>query len=377
MKKERIGFLSTYPPRECGIATFTQDLIRGLKQNNQLQPQVFAISDHTYSYDNDVLFELAQHNAKDYAATAEYINDSSMKAIVIEHEYGIFGGDDGEYVLYLTDAVYKPVITTLHTVLPNPSPSQFHVLQQLCKRSDKVIAMSQNSKQILQEVYQIDPDKVAVLHHGVPSISLPSREALKKKMNLQNKTIISTFGLLAPGKGLEYGIEAAGIAAQKHPELVYYIIGKTHPVIQKQHGEAYREKLQQLVRARGLDHNVRFINKYLSKQEIMQWLKMSDLYMTPYLGKDQAVSGTLAYAVGSGRVIISTPYSYATEMLASNRGMLAEFEDAISLAQCITHLLDNPDLRKTMEENTLTLGKTMSWQNVASDFYNEVSTLFS
>jgi glycosyltransferase involved in cell wall biosynthesis len=363
-----LAFLSTYPPRECGIATFTQDLVRELKKKKELKTNVIALSDGPYSYDDDVLFDFPQQNRESYMEAAERINRSAIQLLVIEHEYGIFGGEEGEYLLDLVKRVRKPIITTLHTVLPTPNKKRHDILQELCGRSEKVVTMALNSRKILQEVYGVEPAKIEMIPHGVPSFDLPSREALKKELHLEGRTIVSTFGLISPGKGLEYGIEAIGQVAKKHPEVLYFILGQTHPVVRKRYGEAYRSSLEKRVQELGLENNVRFVNKYLTKEEIVRGLQLSDLYMTPYLGRDQAVSGTLAYAVGYGRVIVSTPYLYAKEMLADGRGLLADFEDSRSLGEAINFLIENPENKKEMEEKTLLLGKTMRWDAVASRY---------
>lgn len=363
-----LAFLSTYPPRECGIATFAQDLIRELKKKRRLKVGIVAVSDGMYAYDEDVLFDFPQQDRESYSKVAERINASAIQVLVVEHEYGIFGGDSGEYLLELIRRVQKPIVTTLHTVLPAPNEKQQEILKELCYRSEKVVTMASNSCQMLQDVYGVDPFKIQMIHHGVPSFVLPSREALKRALHLEDRTIVSTFGLISPGKGLEFGIEAIGQLVKKHPEVLYLILGQTHPVVRKQCGEVYRSGLEKMVRDLGLTDNVRFVNKYLIKEEIVRGLQVSDIYMTPYLGPDQAVSGTLAYAVGYGRVTVSTPYLYAKEMLADGRGLLSDFEDARSLSDNINFLIEHPEKRKEMEENTLKLGKTMMWSAVADQY---------
>ncbi len=364
----KLAFLSTYPPRECGIATFTQDLVRELKKKKHLKAGVVAISDGKRGYGSDVLFDFPQQDRARYGDTAQRINSSDIQLLVVEHEYGIFGGDSGEYLLDLIGKVRKPIVTTLHTVLPNPCEKQREILKELCRRSERVVTMAPNSCGILADVYGADPAKIEVIHHGVPLFELPSREALKKQFHLENRTVVSTFGLISPGKGLEYGIEAVALAVKKHPEILYLILGQTHPVIRKKLGEAYRTSLEKKVRELGIEDNVRFVNRYLEKEEIARWLKLSDIYMTPYLGRDQAVSGTLAYAVGYGRAVVSTPYLYAKEMLSNGRGLLAGFEDAASLGSCINFLIEHPEERRKMEEKALQLGRTMTWDAVADRY---------
>lgn len=368
-----IAFLSTYPPRECGIATFTQDLVREMKKKRYLQTGVVAVSDGNRHYGSDVLFDFLQRDPRGYTAAAARINHSDVQLLVVEHEYGIYGGESGEYLLELIGRLTKPIVTTLHTVLPSPTEKQRIILKELCQKSEKIVTMASGSREILQDVYGADPAKIEMIHHGVPDFDLPDRDALKREFGVEGRTVVSTFGLLSPGKGLEYGIEAIGQVAKKYPDVLYFILGQTHPAVRKQYGEAYRSGLEELVRERKLENNVRFVNRYLTKEEIIRYLKLSDIYMTPYLGRDQAVSGTLAYAAGYGRVIVSTPYLYAREMLAEGRGLLANFEDADSLAERIEFLIEHPEEKEVMEQKTLQLGRTMLWGSVADRY---VKTFF-
>jgi len=368
-RMRNVAFLSTYPSRECGLATFTQDLARELDKVGLFnKPRVIAVSDKEYVYSGRVVMELLQHDRESYIHTAETINNSNIELLVIEHEYGIFGGEAGEYILDLADNLQIPFVTTLHTVLPNPSAKQKEILRRLGEKSAKVVIMAKNTRPVLESVYEIDLSKIEVIHHGVPYRILESREKLKEKHGLSGRQVVSTFGLLGPGKGLEYGIEAIAKVAKEHRDIVYLILGQTHPSVKRESGEAYRERLMEMVDSLGIGEHVRFVNKYLSKDEIIQYLQMSDIYMTPYPGRDQAVSGTLAYAVGYGRVIVSTPYSYAKEMLSEGRGLLAEFNDADSLAKHIRYVLNNPEAKKEMERRILSVGRTMMWDHVANHY---------
>lgn len=368
-KKPSIAFLSTYPPRECGIATFTQDLARELDHVSLInKPRVIAVSNDNYIYGSRVMAELWQHDRESYAKTVEAINKSGIDLLVIEHEYGIFGGEAGEYIADLIDNLRIPFIATLHTVLPESSEKQREVLKLVCEKSARVVTMAKNTIPVLEDVYDVSPSKTEVIHHGVPYRVTEPREKLKEKHGFAGRSVISTFGLLSPGKGLEYGIEAIAQAVKKHKDIVYLILGQTHPIVKKEQGEAYREKLIGLVHELGIKDHVVFVDKYLTKEEIITFLQMSDIFMTPYPGKDQAVSGTLAYAVGYGRVIVSTPYSYAREMLADGRGLLADFRDAGSLAEKILYVLDNPGVKKEMEKRTLSVGMTMMWGNIANQY---------
>lgn len=363
-----IGFLSTYPPRECGIATFTQDLVQALKRSRRFKIEVAAVSDRPYDYSEDVAFQLPQQDRESYEEAARRINRSGVQLLVVEHEYGIYGGECGEYLLELFGRIEKPVVSTFHTVLPEPDQKQKAILRTLCEKSAAVVTMASNSAAVLRGVYGADPDKIRVIPHGVPEFDLPPREQLKREAHLEGRTVVSTFGLISPGKGLEYGIEAIAEAARKHPDIFYLILGRTHPVVKREFGEAYRRSLEKLVADRGLQKNVGFVDRYLTKEELARYLKLSDIYMTPYLGRDQAVSGTLAYAVGYGRAVVSTPYLYAQEVLADGRGMLAEFRDAGSLAGCIGYLAEHPEEKARMEQKAARYGKAMTWPRVAEQY---------
>jgi len=361
-----VAFLSTSPPRECGLATFTQDLIEAIDANGVVNTNVIAVNNSKHrEYGEKVIYEIDQDNQKDYIELAEKLNHSNMDVLVIEHEYGIYGGDYGDYILDLLNNINIPVFTTLHTILREPNDKQKSIIKALGEKSVKLITMAKNTSILLKTIYGVDPSKIEVIHHGVPVKIVPTRELLKNKFGYENKEIISTFGLLSPGKGIEYAIEAIAKISKVKSNILYLILGQTHP---DQKNEVYREHLEALVIKNHLEENVKFVNKYLTKDEIIQYLQMSDIYMTPYLSKDQAVSGTLAYAVGYGRAIVSTPYLYAKEMLSEDRGLLAEFENSESLFNCLKYILENPDEKTRMEKNTIRLGKTMYWDIVAKHY---------
>lgn len=368
-----IAFLSTYPPRECGLATFTQDLITAIDNMGVIDTSVIAINNRErYTYDGKVIAGIGQYEREDYLKAARELNASDMDLLVIEHEYGIFGGEHGEYILDLVNNLEIPVVTTLHTILTEPDTKQRLIMNTLGKKSEKIVTMAGNTKQILQTVYGVDPLKIEVIHHGVPKKLIQSRESLKKKYRFENKQIISTFGLIGPGKGIEHGIEAISKVIKVNKDVLYLILGQTHPAL-KEEGQNYRSKLEDLVEELDLEGNVRFINKYLSKDEIIEYLQLSDIYMTPYMGKDQAVSGTMAYAVGYGKVIVSTPYLYAEEMLSEGRGLLAEFDNPDSLADCINYVIQNPDKKAKMERATIKIGRTMFWDKIAQRYVDVFS----
>ena len=369
--KKNIVFLSTYPPRACGIATFTADIVKNLKNKfSSNSYKIAAVNDENYKYTKDVAFTLNQFDRKSYIHLANILNNSDNNLVVLEHEYGIYGGDCGEYILDFVNNLNIPFITTFHTILSMPSEKQKLILKTLGNKSQKVITMGKSSIKILMKTYNIPENKIILIPHGVPDIVVEDRNCLKEKLGYKYRSIVSTFGLLSPGKGIEYAIESISKVSKKHPEVLYLVLGQTHPCIKKEQGESYRNKLTNLVSQFNIQHNVEFVNKYLTKKEIVQYLTLSDIYMTPYLGKEQAVSGTLAYAAGYGRVIVSTPYRYAQEMLSKNRGILAKFKDADSLAEAVNFLLDNPLKRRNMEKATMKLGIKMRWPSVAAQYEN-------
>ncbi|EIW15549.1 MULTISPECIES: glycosyltransferase family 4 protein [Pelosinus] len=364
---KHIGFLSTYPPRECGLATFTEDLVTEIAKMGLIRPSVIAVVDKKECENSRIKYRLSQHDRTSYLMTASWANDN-LDLLVIEHEYGIFGGECGEYIIDLAKGLKIPFIITTHTVLLEPSSKQRTVLRDLGRLSTKVVTMAKSSMPILAGTYGIESEKLLFIPHGVPNMQVESRGKLKMDYGLRNKEIISSFGLISPAKGLEYGIEAVAKVVPDYENLMYLILGKTHPCVKESMGETYRQSLMDLAQSLGVQNNIRFIDKYLTKKEVITYLQMSDMYLTPYLSKEQAVSGTLAYAMGRGRVIVSTPYRYAEEMLGDGRGMLSKFKDSESMASCIRTVLGNPTEKKEMEMKTMAVGRTMKWSTVADQY---------
>jgi len=256
-----VAFLSTYPPRECGLATFTQDLINALdKLNVPIKTSVISVNNNIqYSYDDKVVMQIEQNEEQDYSRAAEFINNSDVDILVLEHEYGIFGGEYGKYIIKLFDKIKKPVVSTLHTILPSPLKEQKEILQTIGQKSSKIVAMAGNTESLLENVYNIDKTKIEIIHHGVPAIKVKPREELKKEFGFEDKFVISTFGLISPGKGLEYGIKAVSKVVQKHKNVIYLILGQTHPCIIKEQGEEYRRKLENLVNELNINDNIKFV----------------------------------------------------------------------------------------------------------------------
>ncbi|MCD9025324.1 glycosyltransferase family 4 protein [Cohnella silvisoli] len=370
LNKKNVAFLGTFLPRECGLATFTQDLINELELISDFTPpRVIAVNNNsTYAYGKKVMMNFNQNHRWEYIRIALELNRSNVDLLVIQHEFGIYGGESGDYLLDLAERLTIPFIVVFHTVLTAPTPKQFQIVARLGELSCRSITMAQSTVTDLHTIYGIATNKISMIHHGVPRVDTESRERLKARYGYADRQIVSTFGFLSPGKGIEYAIEAMSGVKASHPDALYIVWGKTHPVVKQEIGEIYRQKLVDLVSRLELENNVVFVDKLLTQEEVVQSLVLSDIYLTPYLGKEQAVSGTLAYGIGYGRVIISTPYRYATEMLADGRGLLANFRDPKSLETSILDIMDHPDKKKRMEQKTLDLGRTMMWNKIAKQY---------
>lgn len=367
----RTLFLGSFPPRECGIATFTKDVVDSFDREFRTSSEIIAIDEpggEVRQYGPEVVARLQQDRRESYQDIAALVNAHPAQTLNIQHEYGLFGGERGEWLIDLLQAVEKPVAITLHTVLPEPDEIMLRVTRELCRYASTVIVLSETGRDLLARVYRVDPARVRVIHHGVPDVPFQSTDAEKASFGIGQRMVISTFGLINRGKGLEYAIEAMRAVVDRHPEALYLILGETHPVVRRQEGESYRESLQQLVRDLNLQNNVQLIDKYLDFDELVSYLEATDIYLTPYLNPTQIVSGTLAYAVGCGKAIVSTPYLYAEEVLANHRGFLCNFRDAKSIAQIVTALLDDSALRRATERRAYRFGRQMTWPHVAAEY---------
>ena len=367
----RTLFMGSFPPRECGIATFTKDVVDSFDRAFHTSSEIIAIDEpggEVRHYGPEVVARLQQDSRDSYSDVAAIVNAHPAEVLNIQHEYGLFGGERGEWLIDLVAAVEKPVVLTLHTVLPEPDEVMLRVTRELCRYATKVVALSETGRHLLDKVYHIDPSSVRVIHHGVPDVEFRDTAPFKASFGIGQRMVISTFGLINRGKGLEFAIEAMRDVVKRHPETLYLILGETHPVVRRQEGESYRESLQQLVRDYNLQNNVHLIDKYLDFDELVSYLEATDIYLTPYLNPTQIVSGTLAYAVGCGKAIVSTPYLYAQEVLANHRGFLCNFRDAKSIADIVTRLLDDPSLRRATERRAYRFGRQMTWPHVAVEY---------
>ena len=365
-----IVFLSSFVPRQCGLATFTEDMMNAVGDLGA-SCSVIAMNrpGERLDYDRRVVASVQENRLDDYMAAATVINSGRFDVLCVEHEYGIYGGVACDYLLRLLDAVRIPVITTLHTLLRHPTEEMRRQLRAVAARSRKLMVMNGLAIDILAEVYGIDARKVEIVHHGAPALPTPiATGTLKRQLGCADQRIISTFGLLGPGKGLEYAIQAMPDVVRHHPRARYYILGKTHPVVQEQQGERYREELQTLARALGVAEQVVFVNKYFSQDELLRYLQVSDIYLTPYLDMEQVTSGTLAYAMACGRPIVSTPYLHARFLLADDRGILVAPQQPDAIAVACDRLLGDPEAHRHMEGANQRYGQQMLWPCVGQTF---------
>lgn len=367
----KAAYVSTFPPRQCGLATFTADLTAAIDALGRLDPSlVVAITrrGQDLCYPTNVEYQIIQEDRSSYVQAANFINRSKVDVVVIQHEFGIFGGTNGNYLLSLLSNLRKPVITTFHTVLPHVDSHRKALVQEIAAHSAAVVALAHKGKEILTHVYKIAPAKIHVIHHGVPVLALPPADVLKQRFGWTGRRLLCTFGLLHPGKGIEYVLKALPQVIKAHPDVLYLILGQTHPEVQRRQGEAYRETLERLVADLHLEEHVLFVNRYLTQEELLTYLQMIDIYLTPYLEPQQISSGTLAYAVCLGKTIISTPYLYAQEMLACGRGLLVPFADAASLALALEEVLANPQKALELGQNARAFGQQMTWPRVAESY---------
>ena len=367
--EKRVAYLSTYPPRECGIATFTKDLLDAIDGLDELRPPaVIAVNEKEtiYNYGRRVKRQIEQDSVDDYIQAARYASSSDIDLVNLQHEFGLFGGDHGEYINHFLDNIENPVVTTLHTVQPDFDPKAQAVLRNMVDKSASIVVITCIALEILEK-QSIACKKVAVIPHGCPFIPFVPSESVKPPLGLKGRFVLSTFGLISRGKGIEYVIRALPPVVEKEPRIIYLIIGETHPEVRKTEGESYRRKLMRLVEELQLERHVRFHNRFLAKRELIKYLQATDIYLSPYISPNQISSGTLAYALGAGRAVISTPYLHAQDVLAEGRGLFCKFKDSNSIAACIDKLLDE-NLRKTMQIKAYKYSRRFVWANVAKEY---------
>jgi len=380
-----ILYVGSFPPRECGIATFTARLTNAIDKEfaPKVKSKILAINSNgssIYNYPRKVIMQINETEIEDYIDRAKEINKTpDIKLVNIQHEYGLFGGEQGEFLIPFLELLEKPVVITMHTVLPRPDEKMKKIAQIITKKSTRVIVMNKIAKEILHEKYHIQANKISVIPHGVFHVPYPSKTRAKKKLNLQGRTILSTFGMISCDKGIEYAIEALPEVVKKHPDVLYLIIGATHPQVLKNEGEKYRNKLKRLILKHKLQDHVKFYNKYLTEGEVTDFLRATDIYIYPILSRDQASSGSLSDAMSCGCPIITTGSQYAKSVINHERGVLVKFRNSKEIRDNLLDLIPDKKARKEMIKNNYFYTRKMTWQNVALSYFqtfNDYAKIF-
>jgi glycosyltransferase involved in cell wall biosynthesis len=367
----KIGVVGTYVPRRCGIATFSADLLGSMRAASPATEFWSVAMNDTpegYDYPPEVHFEVGQKVLTDYRLAADFLNMNQVEAVCLQHEFGIYGGNSGSYVLRLMQNLRMPIVTTLHTVLEEPNRDQRDIVTALAQHSDRLVVMSRRARQTLRKVYGIAGDRIAVIPHGVPDMPFLDASFHKDQFGIVGRKVILTFGLLSRGKGTEYVIEALPEIVAAHPDAIFVVIGATHPEVRRQEGEAYRLSLQQRARELGVDDHVVFHNQFMDTRTLTEFLSTADVFVTPYLNREQIVSGVLSYALGAGKAAVSTPYWYAEEALSNGRGRVVPFRDAPAIAREIIDLLSDDVARNTIRKKAYTHARDMVWSKVADRY---------
>ena len=368
---KKIAFLGDYLPRKCGIATFTSDLRGALaEQYPETESFVAPVNDLTagYDYPSEVRFEFSENDLDSYRRTADYLNFSNADVVCLQHEYGIYGGPAGSFILALLRDLRIPVVTTLHTILENPNADQRRVIEELGVLSARLVVMSERGAKMLRELYKIPAEKIDLIPHGILDMPFVDSNFYKDQFGVEGKHVLLTFGLLSPNKGIETVLRALPEVVKKFPDLVYIILGATHPNLVREHGEAYRLTLERLAKDLGIKRHVSFYNRFVEQKELREFLGVADIYITPYLNAAQSTSGTLAYAFGSGKAVISTPYWHAEELLGDGHGVLVPFSDSGAMGEAILGLLGDDMKRNAMRKRAYMLGREMTWSKSAQAY---------
>ncbi len=367
----RVAVVGNYLPRQCGIATFTTHLCEAMAaQRGDEICFAVPVNDRPagYAYPPRVRFEITEHDLVSYRRAADFLNINNVDVVCVQHEYGIFGGPYGSHILALLRELRMPVVTTLHTVLERPDPGQRRVLQAIAERSDRLVVMSRRAVEFLERIYEVPAWKIALIPHGIPDVPFVDPNFYKDQFGVQGKTVLLTFGLLSRNKGIEHVIDALPAVLPRAPHVVYVVLGATHPHVRQVEGEAYRLLLERRARERRVERHVIFQNRFVSQEELIEFIGAADIHLTPYLNREQIVSGTLAYTVGAGKAVVSTPYWYAEEMLDEGRGKLVPFGDPDALAASILELVEHEAERHAMRKRAYLYGRDMIWPAVARKY---------
>lgn len=376
----KLAYIGTYPPRECGIGTFTQNLAHAMLDNGEgvKEIMVFAMNDHNqkYLYPPEVKLSINQEQQTDYLEAVNYINLSGADACILEHEFGIFGGQSGVYILPLLHRLNIPLITTLHTILETPSYNEKAILKEICKMSDKIVVMSHKAIRFLMEIYDVPKEKIVLIEHGVPDIHFDKQES-RTGFKLNEKKLLLTFGFIGRNKGIETVINALPQIIEKHPEVLYIVLGKTHPNVLRHSGEEYRNYLQVQIKTLKLNEHVLLLNEFIDENELFKYLSACDIYITPYLSEAQITSGTLSYAMGAGCAVVSTPYWHAAELLAEDKGRLFDFNDSHGLSQVLNELLENPEILNEIQDKAEEYGQNITWPKIGKKYTELITQVLS
>jgi glycosyltransferase involved in cell wall biosynthesis len=373
-------YIGTYPPRECGIGTFTQNLFNamtGADENSEKNESfVVAMNDFEqgYAYPDEVKLTIRQESQKDYLSAVKYINHSGADCCILEHEFGIYGGQNGVYILPLLHRLEIPVIVTLHTIIKTPSYNEKSILQEICKMANRVVVMSQKAIDFLIDIYDVQKDKIAYIEHGVPDLQFSQNET-KKEFKLEKKKLLLTFGFISRNKGIEVAIKAMPKVVEQHPDILYMVVGKTHPNVLRHSGDEYRIYLTKLIKELQLEEHVILLDKFVNQKDLFKYLFASDIYITPYHNVAQITSGTLSYAVGVGSAVVSTPYWHASELLADDKGILFDFGNSNQLADVLIELLDKPEKRMQFRKKAYDYGKGIIWPKIGVKYNNLLQTV--
>jgi glycosyltransferase involved in cell wall biosynthesis len=367
----RIAVIGNSLPRRCGIATFTTDLQRAISNSRpNLQTCIVAMTDHdqTYDYPVSVALQIKDDSIEEYVRAATFLNAGRFDIVCLQHEFGIFGGEAGAHILELLSRLTVPVVTTLHTVLAKPTAVQRAVTERIVEVSSKVIVMANKARELLRSVYRVPDEKIEVIAHGIPNFPFVEPDAAKAKLGFSDRSVILTFGLLSPSKGIEVMIDAMPSILKWRPDAVYVVLGATHPNLVRDQGEAYRESLMTRVRELGVEDHVVFLDQFVDQATLLEFISMCDVYVTPYLNEAQMTSGTLAYSFGLGKPVVSTPYWHALELLADERGVLVSFGDAAGIGNAIAQLLTDDPRRQAMRERAYAASRSMTWERTAERY---------
>ncbi|WEK52803.1 MAG: glycosyltransferase family 4 protein [Candidatus Kaistia colombiensis] len=366
----RVAFIGNSLPRRCGIATFTTDLQQALAASGAADAAIIAMTDcgRSYDYPSSVALEIQENSLEDYVAAADYLNRGGFDVVSLQHEFGIFGGEAGNYVTALLARLDIPVVTTLHTVLAEPTDAQRRVFDRILDLSARLVVMAEKGRELLRTVYRVPADKIDVIPHGIPDFDFVDPEPAKAKLGFRDRTVILTFGLLSPNKGIEVMIDAMPAILKSRADAVYVVLGATHPNLVRAQGESYRESLMQRARELGVEEHVVFRDQFVDRETLLDFIAMCDVYVTPYLNEAQMTSGTLAYSFGLGKAVVSTPYWHASELLADGRGVLVPFGDAEATGGAIAQLLTDHPRREAMRKRAYSSSRSMMWGNTAKRY---------